>query len=304
MLVIGGLFFAVVAASVAGYVWWRWQQVDRIALADVLSGPTPAGENWLLVGTDSRAGLDPERDDAAALMGETVTGQRADALVLVRRDGNGTHLLSLPRDLWLDPPGPNNAARINGLIASHPAALITAIQDQLGVPVHHYVEIDLAGLDRVVDAIGGVRIEVPHPAFDPKSGLNVPVAGVVWFDGASALAYVRSRTYTEVIDGVERLDPTADLGRTARQQVFLQSLASELSATRNPLALNAAVRGVVASIRLDDSTGIRDAYNFARTLKNATPTDPLPVTPTVTDGGASVLVLGADADSALAPYRG
>ena len=48
------------------------------------------------------------------------------------------------------------------------------------------------------------------------------------------LSYVRSRRYTERIDGVLVTDPTGDLGRVQRQQRFLAAVMSELGATRNP----------------------------------------------------------------------
>ena len=65
---------------------------------------TAGADVWMLVGSDSREGIDPDRPDAAAIIGEPVYGQRADTIILVRdMPGTGPQMLSLPRDLWFDP---------------------------------------------------------------------------------------------------------------------------------------------------------------------------------------------------------
>ncbi|MEZ5279597.1 MAG: LCP family protein [Acidimicrobiales bacterium] len=286
------------------YGTWRVGQIERVDLADVLA-PTPdSGPTWLIVGSDSRAGIDPDRPDAGGLIGEPVYGERADAIILVRDiPGVGVQMLSLPRDLWIDPPGDNNATRINGAYNDGPAALVELISTELGIPIHRYADVNLAGLDDVVDAVGSVTMNIPNPGYDDSIGLRIDQAGEVTLDGATALAYVRTRKWTEIIDGVERYDPTGDLGRNQRQQAFLRALGNKLASIRNPFTLNGAVSGIVGAVRVDSGAGMGDMYSLARMLQTATQAEPLPVVDHITSGGAYVLLLGDGADAVLANYR-
>ena len=292
------------AVSAFAYVRWRVGQIDRVQVSQVLA-PTPqGGPTWLIVGSDSRDGIDPDRPDAGGLLGEVVTGQRADTIILLRHlPGVGPQMLSLPRDLWLDPPGDNNATRINGAYNRGAEALIVLIDRELGIEVNRYAEVDLAGLDAVVDSVGGVTIDIAHPGYDNSIGLRIEESGQVKLDGATALAYVRTRNWTEIIDGVDVLDGTGDLGRNQRQQRFLSALGSKLGSIRNPFALNSAASGIAESVRVDDGAGFSSLYSLARMIQNATQAEPLPVVDHITGGGASVLLLGDGADELLDQYR-
>lgn len=306
LLVSLGLVVTLLLGALSALVYLRWRvgQVERVEVAHVLA-PTPAsGPTWLLVGSDSRDGIDPDRPDAGGLLGVPVVGQRADAIILVRDvPGVGVQMLSLPRDLWLDPPGPSNATRINAAFNRGAAPLVELIRDELGIEVHRYVEVDLAGLDDIVDAIGGVTVEIPHPGHDASIGLSIETSGAVHLDGMTALQYVRTRKWTEVIDGRQVVDGTGDIGRNQRQQAVLSALGSKLGSMRNPLAVNAAVSGIVDAVRVDDGAGLRDMYGLARMLQRAERAPALPVVPHITGGGASVLLLGRDADAVLDPFR-
>ena len=88
---------------------------------------------------------------------------------------------------------PTRPNRINTAIQGGPERLIQTVQQSLGLPVHHYVEVDFAGFLELVDAIGGVEIEFDAPAFDDHSGLVVEQAGWQTLDKNQALAFVRSR---------------------------------------------------------------------------------------------------------------
>ena len=161
----------------------------------------------------------------------------------------------------------------------------------LGIPISSYVQVDLAGFIDLVDAVGGVDIVIEHPAFDRGSGLDLPTAGTVTLDSAQALAWVRSRTYTEIVDGQPVVDPTADLGRVARQQVFMRALLTKVLDQRNPVVLNEMAESIAAAIAIDDSTSMTDVLAFANDLRSGTPESV--VLPTVPDrrSGNSVLVL-------------
>ena len=149
--------------------------------------------------------------------------------------------------------------------------------------------------------MGGITIDFPHPAKDDNSGLYVDEAGPNHLDGSQALAYVRSRYYTELIDGKWTTDPTADIGRTLRQRAFLTSLMNEMGGERNPLALGRIPGALGSGMKLDTTLGYLDALRLGWKMKGLSP-EPvaLPVTPRRTSGGAAVLDLDPSAKSVIA----
>jgi LCP family protein required for cell wall assembly len=304
-LVLTGMALALLLLVVGAFAYGQWQygKIDRVALGDVLASGGE-GTNWLIVGSDSRQEIDPSRPDAGWLLGEPVDGQRSDAMVLLHIEGDETSLLSLPRDLWVDIPG-HGEQRLNAAFALGGArSLVETVQQSLGVPVHHYAEIDITGFGDVVDAIGGITVDFPYPAFDPGSGLQVDEAGAVHLDGYQALAYVRSRHYTEIVDGSERVDGTGDIGRTVRQQVFLSTLFDEVGGTRNPITLHRAIGAIADDVTLDDRAGLGEVMSMARRLGGLDPTLlALPVEGFTAPGGFSALQLGPGADQVLDQVR-
>lgn len=268
-----------------------FDSIPRIPVAESLSTPATAGRNILLVGTDSRDGIDTSTENAEVILGEGIAGERSDTIMVLRISEDGSRFLSLPRDLWL-PINGGDEQRINTAIRQGPDALINTVQGApLGIPISSYVQVDLAGFIDLVDAVGGVDIVIEHPAFDRGSGLDLPTAGTVTLDSAQALAWVRSRTYTEIVDGQPVVDPTADLGRVARQQVFMRALLTKVLDQRNPVVLNEMAESIAAAIAIDDSTSMTDVLAFANDLRSGTPESV--VLPTVPDrrSGNSVLVL-------------
>jgi len=284
------LVFAIILGVVIGgpaiVAWRTFNSIERVAVSHVFA-PSPSGRNILIVGTDSREGIDTSTDNAGFILGEGITGQRSDTILILHIGEDGTQqMLSLPRDLWL-PINNGSPQRINTAIAQGPDALITTIQNELNIPISNYVEVDLAGFIDVVDAVGGVTIEVPYPAFDRASGLNLPIAGEVTLDSTQALAYVRSRRYTEVIDGVERSDPTSDLGRVKRQQAFLAALLQKVTAERNPIDMTSLLDSVADAVRIDDAIGFTEVANLALDIRSGLPTSTeLPTRPNRINGNA------------------
>jgi LCP family protein required for cell wall assembly len=212
--------------------------------------------------------------------------------------------LSLPRDLWL-PVASGGEERLNAAYAiGGPQNLVATIQQSLGIPIHHYMEIDITGFGDVVDAVGGLQMDFPYPAYDNGSGLRIDQAGPVELDGLQALAFVRSRHYTELVDGGERADPTGDLGRTVRQQQFLSTLLDKVGSVRNPLTLNRVVGAVADDVTLDDQTGLGDLMSVARKLGGLdAQLLALPVSNSTAPNGASVLVLADGAEQVLDQVR-
>jgi LCP family protein required for cell wall assembly len=294
-----------VVAALIGFVAVRafvdFRSIERVDLAGVLDPVTGPNVNYLLVGSDSRDGFDPDVGPGGT---STVSGRRSDTIIVLRVTPEGAAMMSIPRDLWVRYPVSGADGRINGAYNAGPAALVRTVQSALGIPVNHYMEVGFASFAGLVDAVGGVTVEVPHPAFDVKSGLRIDQAGPVTLDGAQALAYVRSRTYTEVIDGQEVTDPRADLGRNERQQAFLRTALGEVGSERNPLALLRAVDALSSGLIMDDSISMFDLFGLARKLSGGTPlTVVLPTRPTTIDGAQVLLLQQPQADTVLAAFQ-
>ena len=284
--------------------------VGRVpGVADVLSDPSPNMENFLLVGSDSRANIDPNSPDFGGIGTEDeVTGSRSDTIMVLRLDKRGgpASLLSIPRDLWVSVPGHEGKRRINSAFNDGPAVLVQTVQQALMLPIHHYVEVDFSGFKDLVDSVGGVVVCFQYPTRDLHTGLDVPVPGCFLLDGVQALAYARSRYYEQFRDNDWQRDGTADLGRSTRQRDFVnravQAALDEVKA--NPFSAGRMVSSIGAALRIDDQLDpIRTGSSLRSALGTGLVTYALPVVGTTIDD-KSVLLLADDANSVLDFFRG
>jgi LCP family protein required for cell wall assembly len=198
----------------------------------------PQASNFLLTGADNGACVDPDSPYAPAFGDEHSgrVGERSDTIMIMRVDpaAKRVAVLSFPRDLYVTIAGSGNRGRINSAYRrDDPQRLINTIYENFSIGTDHFIQVDFCTFKTLVDAVGGVTVPFEFPARDTSSGLNVPEAGCITFDGDHALAYVRSRHY-EYEDpagsGNWKEDPSSDLGRISRQQDFLRrSLTSILN---------------------------------------------------------------------------
>jgi LCP family protein required for cell wall assembly len=288
-----------------GYAWHVYRKLDRVNVHEALSAPGGSGTNYLIVGTDSRAGLADDVGNKDVIEGDGVAGERSDTVVVLRVSSGGNSMLPIPRDLWLPIADTKKTNRINTAVQGGPARLIKTVEQSLGIPVHHYVQVDFAGFLDLVNAVGGVTIDFDAPAYDDKSGLDIKTTGPVRLDRDQALAYVRSRTYTRIVNGKPVVDGRADLGRIERQQTFLRAVMHSVGQARNPFTLARIANSVASNLKVDDTIGFRDSISLARKLAGLDPeTVDLPVTPTRTSGGLDVLLLKQPAaQQALARFH-
>ena len=146
--------------------------------------------NILLLGLDFR----PEEQDS-----------RADTMIVVHIDPaeKTATMLSIPRDLWVPIPG-HGEARINAAFqlgeddkttpGGGPGLAMATVEDNFNIPIHYFAQVDFTGFERIVDAMGGINIDVPRPLADNEypygdygySRIYVP-AGLQHLDGHTAL---------------------------------------------------------------------------------------------------------------------
>jgi LCP family protein required for cell wall assembly len=305
----------VFAAGTLAYGYRKYGKIPRVEIGDTLSvseqedDGAPVAENFLIVGVDSAAGLDPE--DPVASSRTDVASLRSDTMMILRVDPASTRaaLLSLPRDLWVAIPGHGNG-RINEAIElGGPELLVDTIQAYLGIPVNHYAQVDFHGFGRLVEAIDGVEIYFPNPVRDQRSGLSVPESGCVTLDPRNALGFVRSRAYQEYVDGRWRTDPTGDLGRIRRQQQFIiaaleRSVARGL---RNPVTLDELIDSTLDAVTIDDTLDGNDLLDLARRFREFDPESlevyQLPVEDDSVGGAAILRLVTQQAEDILDVFR-
>ncbi|MEZ5184737.1 MAG: LCP family protein [Candidatus Nanopelagicales bacterium] len=236
---------AVYAIAVAAVFATSVTKINALPVSDVSS----SGTNYLLVGSDSRAGL--SKADQKRLHTGSTEGQRTDTIMIMHIPVIGAPtLVSIPRDSWVGIPG-YGQGKINAAFANGgPELLITTVEQATGLHIDNYVEIGFAGVADTTDALGGVRLCPTRRYNDANSGLKVK-KGCQTMDGQDALAYVRMRY----------ADPRGDLGRVERQQEFIAAVAKK---TMSPLTwllpwrAFGAASAAGSSLTVDKSTGIVD----------------------------------------------
>ena len=331
LLVAGAL---VVTGSLV--VWANNKVGDRLVVSidgGTTSGTTPDGapiegwdydtsslraKNFLLTGSDNGACPDKGDGTAGGIGDRESFGERSDTIMVLRVDPtiNDVAVLSFPRDLWVNIAGTTRQARINSAFDSKdPNRLIRTIDDNFGVPIDHYVNVNLCAFKEIVDSVGGVKIPFTYRTKDEKVGFREVGPGCVELRGSQALAYVRSRTGYRYFDEATQKwlsDPTGDIGRINRQQDFLRrSMQRALDrGTTNPTTANALLNVALNRVITDDRLTPRDLLSLAQAMRNL---DTSGVSSYTVEwsmrriGGESVLIPVIDTESMqaiLAVFRG
>jgi len=271
---IGMVVLTLGLAAALGYANDKLDQVQRLDLGtDILEEePTDPGEpqNYLLVGTDSAERLD-ESDPAARID----QGVLSDTIMVLRVDPDETQaqILSFPRDLWVTIPNWGES-KINAALSAGRDSLIGTIEQNFGIPINHYVEVDFLGFQELVEAVDGVPMYFDKRLRDEQTGLNITRTGCITLSADQALAFARSRHLEfEVSDGVWDTDGTGDLGRISRQQAFIRAAIQRAidKGIRNPLTLNALINAGLGSVSIDETLSVDDLITLGERFRNFSP---------------------------------
>jgi LCP family protein required for cell wall assembly len=294
------LVLGVAGTSAGGlYVWANRElgQGDYVSRPDPDTGDIPIdgecaqeGCNFLVLGSDSRSGLSAEDQEHTGTP-DQVEGEQSDTIILVHvPEGAGeATIVHFPRDLWVQIPG-NGWGKINGAfdggVQRGGADLMARTVKQLtGLDIDHFLFVDLAGFQGVVDAIDGVPICVDRPMFDAFTGLDLPRAGCYDMDGATALSFVRSRH--------QACDAIPDFARIARQQQFLRAVLSKMLAPSQLANIPSLVPAVGRNIVKDDGLGAIGLASLASDLQGVSTGDTdfrvVPGTPELLPTGLSIV---------------
>ncbi|MDI3257704.1 MAG: LCP family protein [Kyrpidia sp.] len=207
---IGAAVLLVVVLGMGGYYAWSIRHFVN-AIHDGTAGNLPPWTgtervNILMMGVDNR-NHDPH--------------PRSDTMVLVSVDPQTktAQMFSIMRDTWYRIPG-HGYEKINaGYAFGGPELAVRTVEDFLQIPIHYYVVTDFVGFEKLVDAVGGVDLNVEKPMDYVDDGVyDIHLkAGFQHLDGQHALMYVRFRH-----------DALADFARTQRQREFLLAVADRL----------------------------------------------------------------------------
>jgi LCP family protein required for cell wall assembly len=266
-----------------------WSQVTRENTTPTGSRPAAAdGHTYLLVGSDSRAGLTAAERKALGVGGDA-SGRRTDSIILVHTPGGSGKpvLISIPRDSYLPIPG-HGRNKVNAAFAiGGPKLLAKTLEQATGLPIDGYVEIGFGGFAGVVDSLGGVDVCVKRAIKDAKAHINLK-KGCQTLNGKNALGYVRAR-YS---------DPKGDLGRAERQRQFLGAIMKKAATPATvliPWRWWGFTHTAASSVIVGEDTSLVDTYRVLSTMRKVSSDQalslvvPLSSTTATTAAGSSVL---------------
>ncbi|MFE6551145.1 LCP family protein [Streptomyces sp. NPDC057746] len=222
----------VLGGTGVGYLYFKLNgNIKSVDINQALGTDRPAkvdngSENILVLGSDSRSGsnktLGGGTDDGSA---------RSDTAMIVHvyKGHKKASVVSIPRDTLVDRPectdGKGNAqpaaesVMFNSAYSTGGATCaVKTVESITGIRMDHYVEVDFAGFQKLIDDLGGVQVTTTRAIDDRESHLALP-AGTHTLDGRQALGLVRTRH--GVGDG-------SDLGRIQLQQAFVKALVDQV----------------------------------------------------------------------------
>jgi len=155
----------------------------------------------LVIGSDARPGEDIRRTN----------GDSIHLIAVNPRTFEGT-IVGFPRDAWVEIPGRGTGKMNSALAMGGPSLMVDTVRRLTGLPIQYYALTGFQGLQKLVDDLGGVNVQVSQRMNDRFSGAFFE-AGWHKFNGAQALAFTRNRYDT----------PNGDFGRSSNHGVLIQA---------------------------------------------------------------------------------
>ncbi len=277
---------AVFASTGIAWVGTQWAD-SKFQKIEALGGNSQAvhqaekqlgDENFLLVGSDTRAGA--KASDNVGTQDQE-GGARSDVIMLahIPADRKRMVIVSLPRDVRVDRPAcrawnPDNGQYGEPLAAEKsvmansiyndggPECVANLMTQLTGLKINHYVSIDFIGFREMSTAIGGVEICTPKAIIDDELGVVVDKPGKIVLKGDQALQFVRARKVAG--------DGGTDFDRIKRQQQFLsamlrQSLSNEV--LLSPTKLNNFINALTSST-VGDNIDVASLLELANSMQS------------------------------------
>ena len=206
-------------------------------------------------------GIDYNHDPKSIIYTE---GARSDSMMVVSlaSDGSLLNVVSIPRDLYVPLSAYDGSDRIN---AAYSYGVVKkakeAVSYLMGIPIHHHVIVKVYGAKKVIDAIGGVDLEVEKDMDydDNWGGLHVHLKkGKQHLNGDQTVGYARFRKDNT------RIDLEGDVGRMRRQQQVIRGLVRTTKdpaiVTRFPAIAQAVKETLETDFSIDDMLALANLY--------------------------------------------
>ncbi|WP_338699549.1 LCP family protein [Streptomyces sp. Q6] len=261
-----------VVTSIGTYFWADSKLHRDVDLSKVIDRPEAGdGTNYLIVGTDSREGMsDAQKKE---LHTGSAKGKRTDTMMILHVGDNGDTLVSLPRDSNVTIPtykgaesgktypGTGRQTKLNAAYAEDgPTLLVRTVEANTGLHIDHYAEIGFGGFASIVDAVGGVEMNLKEGFKDKWSGADFK-AGKQTLNGQQALAFVRTRHAFK----------SSDFQRTKNQQAFLAALAHKVASPgtiMNPFKLYPTLGAGLDTLVVDKDMSLWDLGSMFLAMKS------------------------------------
>ena len=181
----------------------------------------------LMMGSDRREGEEQSRSDTLMV-------------AFVDLDQKQIRLLSMPRDTYVTIPTTGEQTKINHSYAYGGVDLVKqTLESNFGIKCDYYMDVDFQGFIDVIDALGGITLDVPRDMYYPDEGIDL-TAGVQDLDGSKALQFCRFRS-----------DGQGDLGRIDRQQAFLVAMKEKMFSAGTLLKIPDICSAVMENMQTD-----------------------------------------------------
>lgn len=234
MLVGGGTAFAMYINSVNESLSSGKTEEEQTAISEALVEVTEYSDPFyiMLLGSDARSD-------------NSEMGQRADTNILVRVDPENAQIsmLSIPRDTKIELEG-YGTNKFNAAYSYGGTALAISEASKLcGVDIAHYAEVNFEELISLVDAIGGIEVDVPELVDDPQAGPVVIQPGPQTLDGQSALTFARTRQFAD-----------GDFTRTSNQRLVVEAIIEKvlsLPINELPDVISKGAKSVTTDLTID-----------------------------------------------------
>jgi LCP family protein required for cell wall assembly len=276
LIVRGAIALGVVVVLIVGGVVGDYYYLGSLLKRQHVGGLQSSGAsvNILLIGSTTRCGLAVQ--NAKYGLCATTKGVNSDIAMVVHLDP-ATHtvsLLSIPRDTFVPNARAEGANKIDAALVEGPTQLVAAIEEDFGIPINHYVELNFDTFQSVVNALGGVRMYFPMPVFDAYSQLYVAHPGCYLLNGDRALEVVRARhlqiqTNPAVTNRADwTYEALSDLARIRRTHEFLRVLTAKVSARGlgNPLTDQSIAASVLGYLTVDTGFSEGSMVSLAATF--------------------------------------
>jgi LCP family protein required for cell wall assembly len=279
------LVCSVTAALLVGYVKYRKvvSEVHHVAVTDLGKRPpvySTSSENILLVGDDSRAGLDHHQQVLLDTGDDDGDNTDTDMVLHISPGRHELTVMSIPRDTMVpyyqcaagggyagQQANPDAYERINAVLAQGgPSCLWKTVEQQTGIHIDHFMELGMAGFVNVVNDLGGVTVCAPFNVDDPVSGLTLD-AGEHHVDGVTALAFWRTR---------EDIGEGSDLQRIQRDQFMAAQIVKATLGSgllTDPLKLLQVAGDIAPNLTVDTGMSTSDLVSLAESLHGLSASD-------------------------------